>query len=438
MNSIRTRLSLTLLLAAVITALVIGSLTYRHTLHENEALFDFQLRQIALSLRDQGVASNPAGVNSDEAPELVVQIWTSSGTMLYLSRPGDPLFTQARLGFSDIDAGRRRWRVFSLGARDRIIQVAQPLELRRDLVAAAALHSLTPLLAFAPLMALLIWWLVGRSLVPLRGLTEEVGQRDARSLKRLSEAALPDEIAPLAQSINALLARLEQALAHQRAFVADAAHELRSPLTALRLQLQLLARAPDPAAHAVALQQLDHGVERASHLIAQLLTAAQTDPNDTTARLDLTDAAGLVRHTMADLFVLAQARNIALTLESPERLMMMADAARLGILVRNLIDNALRYTPHNGIVRVTLQSQSDAVVLTVDDSGPGIAPADRARVCDRFYRGSSHGESGSGLGLSIVRNIADQHGAQIDLAEAPQGGLRITVRFSVKPPVPLD
>ena len=429
MQSIRTRLSLWLFFSAIITALVIGFVTYRHTLSENEALFDYQLRQIALSLRDQGVVTHPSGAAADEPLDVVVQIWTSDGAMLYLSLPGDPLFNRATLGFTDVDAAGRRWRVFSIAAHDRVIQVAQPLDLRRDLAAAAAVHSLAPLLAFAPLMALLIWWLVGSSLLPLRRLAHEVAQRDAQSLTQISSSNLPTEIAPLAFALNDLLLRLQQAFAHQRAFVADAAHELRSPLSALKLQLQSLSRAPDDATRSAAQAQLHYGVDRATHLISQLLIAAQTEPNDTSPQRTVIDFAETTRQTIADCFDLALARKITLTLDAPASLSLNADGARLQILVRNLVDNALRYTPAEGRVAVQLLDERDGILLAVDDSGPGIALAERERVFDRFYRGASNEQVGSGLGLSIVRNIVLQHGAVIGMDSSALGGLRVWVRF---------
>ena len=431
MRSIRARLSIYLLIAAVLTAVAIGIVTYRQTLGENEALFDYQLRQIALSLRDQGVVTHPAGSAEDETLDVVVQIWTSDGAMLYLSRPGDPLFDRATLGFTDVDAGRRRWRVFSLAARDRVIQVAQPLDLRRDLAAAAALKSLTPLLAFAPLMALLIWWLVGSSLSPLRRLALELAQRDAHSLTPVASTAanLPIEITPLVVALNGLLLRLQLAFAHQRAFVADAAHELRSPLSALKLQLQSLARASDEATRSQAQTRLHQGVDRATHLISQLLTAAQTEPNDTAAQPALHNFAEATRQTMADCFELAAARQVTLTLDAPESLMLQADGARLQIMVRNLVDNAIRYTPEHGCVDVKLQDTSDCILLEVADSGPGIAAAERERVFDRFYRGQTHDQIGSGLGLSIVRNIVEQHQARIGLDDSVLGGLLVWIKF---------
>ena len=431
MKSIRTRLSVFLLLAAMLAAAVIGVVTYQNTLKENEELFDYQLRQIALSLRDQGLAAGPALLEgADEATlDVVVQIWTSDGAVLYLSRPGNPLFNRVTLGYTDVDAGAKRWRVYGLATRDRVIQVAQPIELRRGLAAAAALRSLAPLLAFAPIMALLIWWLVGDSLSSVKRLATEVGRRQARSLDEVSEAGVPLEITPLVRALNALLARLKRAFSRQRAFVADAAHELRSPLTALKLQLQLLDRAPDDAARSQALQKLHEGVDRATRLIEQLLTAARTDPNDAKISFQQIDLAELVRQTMADVFVFAQERHIGVELQAPEHLTIAGDADALRILVRNLLDNAIRYSHEGGALLTSVGVEADDVVLTVEDAGPGIPADERERVFDRFYRREPNQQGGSGLGLTIVKNIAEQHGARIALGESRYGGLKVSVAF---------
>lgn len=430
MNSIRTRLSIYLLLAALCTALPIGLVTYRHTLNVNEDLFDYQLRQIALSLRDQGWAQpTPSFPPDSDAPDVVVQIWTVNGSILYMSDPGNPVPDSAVPGFADIVAGARRWRVYSLVSRDRIIQVAQPLELRRDLAAAAALRGLAPLLGFAPLMALLIWWLVGDSLSSLKRLARDVGRRDARALDHVSEQGVPDEIAPLVRALNSLLERLKHAFSRQRAFVADAAHELRSPLTALKLQLQLLERAPDDGARTQALHRLNEGVGRATRLIEQLLVAARTDPGDAAGILLPTDLPELVRGTIAELFEFAQDRRIDIELDAPQHAMVAAEPEAVRILARNLVDNAIRYTPAGGNVRVTIVDEADRTLLVIEDSGPGIPEQERARVFDRFYRRELNEQTGSGLGLSIVRNIANRYGADIRLDDSELGGLKACVVF---------
>lgn len=442
MNSLRTRLSVFLLVAALLAAGITGLLAYRNTLKENEQLFDYQLRQTALSLRDQGVAPNlpPPGADED-APAVVVQIWTMNGTTLYLSHPGTALPDRAVLGFSDVDDGARRWRVYSMVARNRIIQVAQPLELRRDLAAAAALRSLRPLLIFAPLMALLIWLLVDRALRPVQRLAQEVRQRDAGSLAPLAEHGLPSEVQPVAHAINALLARLKLAFDSQRAFVADAAHELRSPLTALRLQLQLLTRAPDAESRRDAAARLEQGVERATRLIEQLLTAARTGPGENVQQMQAVDLGELARQAVADVWPQAEARRTAIALDAPDapgapdKAIVTGDADALRILLRNLLDNAIRYTPEGGRVDVSVARQQEALLLAVDDSGPGIPPDERERAFQRFYRGQREAGDGigSGLGLAIVAGIAARHGAAVALLDSALGGLRVELRFPLQP-----
>lgn len=442
MNSLRTRLCVFLLVAALLAAGITGLLAYRNTLKENEQLFDYQLRQTALSLRDQGVAPNlpPPGADED-APAVVVQIWTMNGTTLYLSHPGTALPDRAVLGFSDVDDGARRWRVYSMVARNRIIQVAQPLELRRDLAAAAALRSLRPLLIFAPLMALLIWLLVDRALRPVQRLAQEVRQRDAGSLAPLAEHGLPSEVQPVAHAINALLARLKLAFDSQRAFVADAAHELRSPLTALRLQLQLLTRAPDAESRRDAAARLEQGVERATRLIEQLLTAARTGPGENVQQMQAVDLGELARQAVADVWPQAEARRTAIALDAPDapgapdKAIVTGDADALRILLRNLLDNAIRYTPEGGRVDVSVARQQEALLLAVDDSGPGIPPDERERAFQRFYRGQREAGDGigSGLGLAIVAGIAARHGAAVALLDSALGGLRVELRFPLQP-----
>lgn len=432
MTSLRVRLSAFLLAALLLAACAIGVITYRNTLRENEELFDYQLRQIALSLRDQPMLANPSLPygSGDDTGDLLVQIWTVNGTVVYLSHPGDALPDKAKLGFSDVIVGNRRWRVYSMAARDRVVQVAQPLELRRDLAASAALRSLAPLLAFAPLMALLIWWLVGNGLSSLRRVARDVRQRDAGVLDDVSEAGVPTEIAPLVHSLNGLLARLRQAFASQRAFVADAAHELRSPLTALKLQLQLLGRAQDDSARVLALEKMHDGVDRATRLIEQLLTAARSEEGAGSA-FSTVDLAETTRRAIGDVFALAQERGIEIGLEAQGEPLVRGDGALIYVLARNLLDNAVRYTPPGGTVQADVRIlPGGGAALAVEDSGPGVPPEDRERVFDRFYRGAPEAPQGSGLGLSIVRSIAERHRATVVTGASPRlGGFRIEVSF---------
>lgn len=436
-RSIRTRLLLSLLAALAIAAALVAWVTYRNALLDAENLFDYQLRQMALSLRDQGeIAPGNAVALNDEELDFVVQIWSIDGRSVYASRAHRNLPARTVLGLADVVVEGERWRTFGVAARGRVIQVAQPVRIRQRLAADAAWRAVLPLAASAPLLAVLMGWLIATSLSPLRRVAREVGSRDVASLQPLADSGLPDEVAPMVRSLNALLARLDEAMASQRAFVADAAHELRSPLTALKLQAQVVRRTDDEATRAQAMDALVAGVDRAARLVEQLLTLARNEPGAAAGRLLPLDLAGVVRQVLADLAPQAQARGTALHLElpaeSPEaRFEVAGDAAALSVLVRNLVDNALRYTPEGGQVQVLLRHEAGQVLLQVDDSGPGIPPEERDRVFDRFVRGSGAGQTnGSGLGLAIARSIAQRHGATLRLEASPLGGLRAELQLS--------
>ncbi len=437
MKSIRARLLVSLLSIVMLSAAVGAAVTYYNVLSEAESLFDYQLRQMALSLRDQGfIAPDEAAALANDDFDFVVQIWSVDGTRIYASHPRLALPPQAVLGFAQIQVGSATWRLFSTATRDRVIQVAQPLAIRRQLAAQAALRGVAPILLLAPILALAIGWSVGVSLRPVRKLVAQVKRRDADALDPVAQTDLPAEVTPLVESINALLARLRGAFSAQRAFVADAAHELRSPLTALNLQLQLLRRSTDEASRNEALASLAAGIERAVHLVAQLLTLARTEPGGPQAPRVATDLAETTRQAVADMVPLADAKSIHLSLAAPGRYTVDGDAAALRILVRNLVDNALRYTPSGGRVELTLSAPSGPIVMTVDDSGPGIPAHERDRVFDRFYRratsdSASLADSGSGLGLAIVRSVAERHRASIELSDSTLGGLRVRVQFPV-------
>ena len=435
MNSIRARLLLWLLATLAAAALLMGGLTYRNVLAETEALFDYQLRQMALSLRDQGeIAPGQAGALTDEQLDFVVQIWTVDGRGVYASRAHSSLPERAALGFADITVQGQTWRTFGVATRERVIQVAQPRQIRRQLAANAALHSVLPLLIVAPALALLVWWLAAGTLAPLQRVAAGLRARDEQSLQPLATDGLPVEVAPLVAALNGLLQRLGTSLDAQRAFVSDAAHELRSPLTALTLQLQLLRRAPDDAARAAAIGALGAGIERAGRLVEQLLTLARAEPGAPLAMVGGLDLHELVRAAVADTVPLARARGTSIELMTeamtgaPVRV--RGNAAALTMLVRNLADNAVRHSPPGGQVELRVFVDGSAPTLQIDDNGPGIPAEDRVRVFARFYRRASDDAAGSGLGLAIVHSVAQRHGASVSLADSVLGGLQVMVRFA--------
>jgi signal transduction histidine kinase len=429
-KSLRVRLLLALLAMFVAAALVMGTVTYRNVYSQTQVLFDYQLRQMALSLRDQGeIAPEDARAFTDGQLDFVIQIWTVDGRSIYATRPHGDLPARALLGFADVAVNGQTWRTFSVATPQRVIQVAQPLQIRQRLAANAALHSVTPLLLMAPVMALVVWWAAALTLRPLRELAADVRRRDEQSLAPLPTDALPDEVSPLVTALNGLLQRLASSFDAQRAFVSDAAHELRSPLTALKLQLQLLKRAPDDAARAAAVDALAAGIERAVRMIEQLLALARSEPGAPAQpeRLDLSE---VVRQAVADTVPFAVSRGTEIELVADEPVRVTGDKTALAALARNLVDNAVRHTPMGSRVEVRVSSDGAGPVLQVDDGGPGIPADERERVFDRFYRRADGGEGGTGLGLAIVRSIAQRHGGSVSLAESPLGGLQVRVRLA--------
>jgi len=283
------------------------------------------------------------------------------------------------------------------------------------------------------LVALALWWLVGWSLAPLGRVAAAARQRHAGALEPLPADGLPSEVMPVVDAFNALLGRLDSAFGAQRNFVADAAHELRTPLTALKLQLELLRSSRDEQDRDAALTRLRQGVERASHLVGQLLALARAEPGQALPMADI-DLVAVARMALSDAAALATSRGARIELDAPPRLQMQGDEQGLRSLLRNLVDNAVKYGGTSPNVVVRLQADEHEVRLFVDDAGPGIPTAERERAFDRFHRRDTGGGDGSGLGLAIVRAIAAQHGGSASLADSPQGGLRVELHLPRLPP----
>jgi len=433
MNSIRRRLLVGLLGALTVTGFVAAVGVYLKARDEANALFDYQLKQIALSLRDHtATALAMAGAAQDSAEqEVVIQIWGYRGLHLYHSHAGSPLLPQAPLGLSTMTTSHGAWRMFSLlGYPDRVIQVAQPLRVRQAMATSMAARTLLPWLATMPLLGGMIWWLVGRDLKPLIDVARAVRQRHPTALEPLPTAGLPQEVQPLVVALNELLQRLAMALATQRAFIADAAHTLRTPLTAVHLQTQMVARATTDAERQQTVTALQRGVERATHLVHQLLTLARLEPEaaqQPQARVALNP---LLHTVIADHVPLAAEKRIDLGLVRDDPACLMGDVNSLHILFDNLLENAIRYTPEGGTVDVQITNTPDTIQVEILDTGPGIPPAERTRVFDRFYRREGTNTPGSGLGLAIVKTIAEKHRAQIALHDRDHGpGLVVCLTF---------
>ena len=300
--------------------------------------------------------------------------------------------------------------------------------IRADIATTAALRMLYPTLAVLPLLALIIWWAVGRVLAPLSGLARTLALREPAALEPLATDGLPQEVGLLADALNDLVARQRELLARQQEFMADAAHELRTPLTALRLQLQLLERAPDTSSRDASLSELRRGIERSSVLIERLLSVARLDAQAVETQQPV-DLAEVLRRAANEVTMLAQARQAFVEVVAEGPMQVAGDERSLLALVVNLLENALRHGPEGGRVHATLERARHAVRLVVMDQGPGIPLAERSRVFERFHRVPGTTTPGSGLGLAIVRRVADLHGATVRIDDAPGGGTLVEVDF---------
>lgn len=440
--SIRTRL-LVLLLAAIAALWgLTAARSYHDALHEMDELFDAQLAQSARLLLDQASHALGNQARASQAPlpmlyhpyeqKVYVQVWSAEGTLLFRSSaltPTTPLSERAS-GFDQRELEGQRWRVFALWDADHRLQLqlGQKYEVREELAGRIARHILFPMVFALPLLGLLVWLSVGYGIAPLRWVALEVSKRAPGHLEAIEVRGTPKEIRPVVEALNALLEQLRLALLREKQFTADAAHELRTSLGGLRTQAQVAERARDDEARQHALRHVVEGVDRMTHLVQQLLTLARLDPHDRLEPKAPVALRTLVEDVLAELAPRAIEKALELSLEEGDAITVAGHRDLLRVLIRNLVDNAVRYTPAGGEVRVLVLAEGASARVQVQDSGPGIADADRERVFDRFYRVLGSGVSGSGLGLAIVRRIGELHGAQVHLEEGPAGqGLTVSV-----------
>ncbi len=415
--SMRRRLLVWLLSSVLLAGLLATLVVFYQSRQQANDMFDYQLSQLALTLRDRSYVPSElaAALQGTKGLDFVIQVWAPDGRLLYASHPEYVLPVASHLGLADIETKAGTWRVFSAWHEGLTIQVAQHRLAREALALGVALRTLMPFLLALPLMGWLIWRLVGRE-----------------SLDPIEDEAVPEEVRPLVDALNGLMARLGGALAQQRRFISDAAHELRTPLTALKLQLALAERAEDPAEREKAHATLREGIARATHVVEQLLTLARADPEAASVPRGPVDLEELVRQVVQSEEAAAVASGMKIELDS--RLQgagasVVGDRAALRALLENLLDNAIRHGA--GPVTVRIYRDRAQAVIEVEDHGPGIPPAERERVFDRFYRGEAAAEGGTGLGLSIARRIAERHAGRVELLDPPGGGLLARITLSL-------
>jgi two-component system sensor histidine kinase QseC len=351
------------------------------------------------------------------------------------SQDGPPFQVNSE-GYYDLKGGAGGWRVFGLNLPERglRVQVGEQISIRQETVKDILINSLWPMFLSLPVLGLIIWASVGKSLQPLDKVAEKVERRDPNSLQPIPTDGVPGEVTPIVDSLNRLFERVQKALENERRFTANAAHELRTPLAALKTQAQVKQLDDTDGENAGFLNEIVGGVDRTTHMLEQLLTLARADAMQRDIILQRRiDLRSVVTDVLASITERALEKQIELSLNSPDSSVNIhGDEATLSILVRNLVDNAIRYTPSGGEIQIRLVPEAASAQLVVEDNGPGIPQAKREDLFQRFQRGEGVEEQGSGLGLSIVKQIAELHGAVIALTDTNDGqGLRVIVSFSL-------
>jgi two-component system sensor histidine kinase QseC len=428
--SLRSRLLGGVLAAVALAWLAVAALGYAQSRRELAALFDSHLAQSASLL----IAQVTGELDEDEAEhaprvggetrDVAFQIWRRGERLGVHSRsaPNERLSDEAS-GFSTNRVDGVDWRVYSATTRRSrtLVQVGERESARDAVSREIASHLLLPLAVALPLLGGALALVIGRALRPLRALAHDIAARDPQRLEPVALEGAPREVAPVVERLNALFARFAASLERERAFTADAAHELRTPLAAIRAQAQVARDATSEADRAQALARVIAGCDRASRLAEQLLALARVDASDASARFGAHDLVAVARDALAELAPQALARGVAIELDAPASVRVRGDGTLLALVVRNLADNAARYSPRGRTVRVRIARESGSAILEVADDGPGIPAAERARLFDRFARGESAGEPGAGLGLSIVARVAALHGGSASLHDGPRG-----------------
>ncbi len=464
-TSIRRRLLFTLLLTISSVSTVTLVLSYYDAYHEVQELFDAQLAQSAKVLQalllPELLYGNPERLQSflhisEDLPvvlegegeagaygheyerKLAFQVWDNDKNLVLKSdsAPKEPLSVAGlevrNRGYSDETVQDSVWRVFKLWDKNNrfLIQVAERYDVRIELTNDISSRLIAPAFLALPILGILIWIGVGRGLAPVQLVADEVTRRDPHNLQPMEAGSVPVEIRPLVIELNELFEQLRHAFERERRFTDDAAHELRTPLASLKTQAQVALRATDEAQKQQALKQVVSGVDRAAHLLEQMLTLARLNPESDQLKEEDIFLHAFAADVIAQIAPTALSKKIVLELTGDQHAMVKAHAVSLSVLIRNLVDNAVRYTPEGGEVIINISKQGQKTILTVTDSGPGISAELQQRVFDRFYRVMGNHNQGCGLGLAIVKQIADLFHITVELNNNDSGpGLTAKVTF---------
>lgn len=436
----RRLLSLVLGLVASVW-LATAVLTWFDARHELDELLDGHLAQAAAILVVQQADEMDEEHHNVDAPSLHRYAPKVAFQVFYAGRlvtrsanapltPLTGLSTSFKPGFDTVQVAGAEWRVFSaFGAEPDIqVYVGEELASRSSILWAVLRGTLLPMALGLPLLAVALWWAIHRSVAPMRELGMALARRRPDALEPLAVGGTPTEIAPMVESLNNLLERIAMLLESERRFTADASHELRTPIAAIRTQAQVALGETDDGLRRQALHHTLEGCDRAIRLVDQLLTLSRLEASAAPALQSL-DLCALVRQVVADQAPHAIAKGQNLELDAVQPCLLSGNATLLTVLVRNLVDNAVRYSPSAASIRVSVHRQDQQTVLRVEDSGPGLSTPDLQRLGERFFRVTGNEEIGSGLGWSIVKRIAAVHQMRMLVERsADLGGLAVTVR----------
>ena len=444
-RSLQGRLLVLVTAVAALVWLASAALTWRDASHELDELLDGHLAQAAALLVAQQARDleddDHRGIDAPQlhryAPRVTFQVWHEGQLVLRSAnapaQPLVPLDGRLEQGLATRRLGGEDWRVFAAHGAERDVQVfvAERVDARRAILRAVLRSLAWPTAAALPLLALGIWWAVRRGTRPITQLGRTLAAREPRALDPVNLPDAPAEMAPMLDALNALFGRIDALMAGERRFTADAAHELRTPVAAIRAQAQVALAASDNAARTHALQATLEGCDRATRLIEQLLMLSRLEAGTATPNPQRVDLVATTQQVMASIAPVALARGQTFALDAPGPCHVRGDEALLAALVRNLVDNAIRYSPRGATVQIALRSDGGGVTLAVDDSGPGLTESEIARLGERFFRVLGTEATGSGLGWSIVRRIAESQGASLSVTRsAALGGLAVRVRLA--------
>ena len=430
--SIKRFLLIYITLAILVIYALISFAAYWVSKEELSELYDANLQQVANSIAAQHLVikdvthlyshNEVKAVNTIESEEeFYIRVIAENSATLYVSHPETKVPFTSTLGFSTQKHLNKEWRFYAVKADQETIQVAQSLRLRKNTIKETAISLMASQLLFIPLLVILIFFAIKKALTPLSALTSDIQSRESNNLKPFSVKKMPSEIRPLGLSLNTFMGKVSDTIGLLKRFTSDAAHQLRTPITALKLQLSLIELAKSNEERQSAIQNLKAGIDRSEQLVSQLLTLARIEPNNQIKEFKPFNLLPLIKESIQELLPFAHEKSIDLGVIIAEDAEMIGVKQDIKVLINNILDNAIRYTPNFGKVDVSIISNSNKIIFEVCDTGPGIKNDDFERVFERFYRGDNKDTKGSGLGLSIVQEIAIQHSAKIQLSNLGPG-----------------